>query len=124
MLQKLDPVTGEFKGWRPLGIRSKWGGLVWACSNAEGREAFNHHFTHPLALPEDVAAQQARIETAETELTACELEHTAATSAGIASNVSTTATRLASARAAIDEANMDAPVCGVGSAQQCTFQPH
>ena len=28
MLQKLDPVTGEFKGWRPLGIRSKWGGLV------------------------------------------------------------------------------------------------
>ena len=75
-------------------------------------------------MPEDVAAQQARIETAETELTACELEHTAATSAGIASNVSTTATRLASARAAIDEANMDAPVCGVGSAQQCTFQPH
>jgi hypothetical protein len=33
LLQKLDTVTGEFKGFRPLGIIEKWACLIWACVN-------------------------------------------------------------------------------------------
>ena len=80
LLQKLDPVTGEFLGWRPLGIVGQLRNFVWSCVNAFEKGNFSRHYTGPL--PEDEAAWQLRISTAEANVTARQLEHDAAVSSG------------------------------------------
>ena len=91
LLVKLHAVTGERKGYRPLGMCEKWTCLVWAVVNLAIRKDLDHHLTHPL--PEDVRARELRVAAAETRLTAATIEHDAASGAG--------STAVATARAAV-----------------------
>ena len=78
--QKLHAVTGECVGWRPLGMCEKWSGLYWGCVNAMEKGAINHLLTNPL--PEDVAAHELKVQNAESNLVARQVEFEAASAAG------------------------------------------
>ena len=78
---KCDPVTGEVKGHRPLGMVEKWRCLIWACVNAKLRCALDRNFTSPA--PEDVEAHERRVADAEAAVTAAALERDAAAGSGM-----------------------------------------
>ena len=103
MLQKCDPVTSEFLGWRPLGITEKFRCLILACVNTSEKAAFNHHFINPL--PEDVDARRLRIENAEATVTSRRMEHEAASAGGSPTAIARTAAALAAAVAALAAAS-------------------
>ena len=89
LVQKVNPATGEFKGWRTLGIREKPACLVWGTVvNLKKKGSINHLLTPPL--PEDVAEHQRGIEHAESTVTAAELNLTA-TELNLTAAISSTA---------------------------------
>jgi hypothetical protein len=80
LLQKIDPISGECVGHRPLGLVEKGRCLIWACVMAAIKKRLAKFFTTPL--PEDTAEWQTSIDNAETESVRCELELQAARDGG------------------------------------------
>ena len=76
LLQKIDPLTGQNVGYRPLGLVEKNRCFIWACVNAACKQRFAKFFTTPL--PEDTNDWQRAVDEAEAESTRCELELQAA----------------------------------------------
>ena len=99
LLQKIDPVSGQCVGHRPLGLVEKGRCLVWACVNAAIKKRLAKFFTTPL--PEDTAEWQTTIDNAETESVRCELELRAARDGGRPAALAALAAAAAAAAAAL-----------------------
>ena len=103
LIAKVQPVTKEVLGSRPLGITEKVHAFFWSCINHVKKASFNHHFTHPM--PEDVTARERRISSAESNVTAATVELEAAKLSASPARVRAAASALSTANAALATAS-------------------
>ena len=103
LIAKVDPVSKEVIGSRPLGITEKIHAFFWGCINHVKKDSFNHHFTHPM--PEDVTARERRISSAESDVTAAAIELEAANLSASPARVRNATSTLAAAQAALTTAS-------------------
>ena len=89
MLEKRDPITGAFLGYRPLGITEKDRCAILSCLTLMYRPAFHRHFTSPP--PEDVERRKADTEDAKTAILAATMKRDATVSSSASAAVIATA---------------------------------
>jgi hypothetical protein len=83
LMRKLDAITYEAVGWRPLGMGERWAALIWLLVANRVKRKTDHHLTH--APEEDEQRHTQRLATAEADVLARQIELDAASRSGASS---------------------------------------